>query len=296
MGSEGRQRRVLIIDDEGDFNRALSIYLSDLGLYTSTASRWTDALDRIGHESPDVILINPHMPTVQGETILRFLRQEGNPVPVVVVSDHLELDRIETLNSLGANEFVQKTDAFYQIAQTISKVLPGWSAEDAPIISEEEFQRIVDQRLGELVEGAEEDRKSPEKPAQSRPISAISMPPAASSAPSTVAAGRDSVGPPGATSPPSFAPTNLREPISIPPPPPLPSAEVERQRVRKIRRRRGLGPGSNTRRILTFLFLVCLLAGAVFMAMTMGLSEFVKGGVSTTEIQKQIQKQMQKRK
>jgi DNA-binding NtrC family response regulator len=119
---------VLIVDEEGDFSRSLAVYLADLGLRALTAKDWTEALDKILDERPEAILIDPDMRTVTGEALLGFLREEGDLTPVVVVSDLLETNRVEMLRSLGANEFVRKTDAYYQIAQAISRVLPEWSA------------------------------------------------------------------------------------------------------------------------------------------------------------------------
>ncbi len=251
MESGQMKNHVLIIGEEEDFTRVLAVYLSDLGLHTSTASRWTDALTRIEEESPGVVLLDPLLPTVQGETILKFLRQEGNSVPVVIMSDHLEARRIETLKSLGASEFVQKTFAFYQIAQAIAKVLPGWSAENAPLISEEEFQRIVEQRLGEI---DKEDRPPPMVDIKPQPISSVSVP-SQSVSNSPEAADAASSGPSEVAPQPSTPSTEVQEPIpEPPPPPPQPSApsEPEHQR-RRVRHRRKVGSRSTRRVVIGFL-------------------------------------------
>lgn len=266
MEAEREQRRVLIIDEEGSFSRSLSVYLSDLGLHTLTANLWTEALDRILDDRPNAILINPHLATVQGETILKFLREEGNRTPVVVVSDRLEAERVAALRSMGANDFVQKADAFYQIAQALSKVLPGWSAEKAPVITEDEFERIMDQRFMELMEETEKEKKprggrEPGFPSQGPP-------------PESESAARRR---------PEASPEFSQAPVSLPPPP-LSPEEPARQRAR-VRRKR-TRPGSGWKRVFTFLFVVCLLAGVVFMALTMGITEFVKGGGEATEAQR----------
>ncbi|MSS73230.1 MAG: response regulator [Candidatus Latescibacteria bacterium] len=262
------ERGVLIVEEAGDFSRALAIYLADLGLRVSTASNWTEALDKILDERPESILINPDMHTVTGEALLGFLREEGDLTPVVVVFDHLETNRIEMLKSLGANEFVRKTDAFYQIAQAISRVLPEWSAERAPVMTDEEFQQIVEQRLNEVYEESKKNRP----PVQSFPAPGTSLPDPETASESV---GRKSFW--GSAERASSRPvaSGYQGPGALPLPPaplPLPPHEVDRQRVRRRRRR----SGSQTRRVFAVLFAVCLLAGAIYIAVTKGLSDFIK--------------------
>ena len=134
------------------------------------------------------------------------------------MSDHLEANRIETLKSLGASEFVQKTFAFYQIAQALAKVFPGWSAENAPLISEEEFQRIVEQRLGEI-DQEQEDRPTPMVDIKPQPISSVSVS-SQSDSNSPEASDAVSSGPPEVAPHPSTPSTDVQEPIPEPPPPP----------------------------------------------------------------------------
>ncbi|GEM_PF-2056626 len=263
MNREQGQRRVLIIDEEGNFSRALGIYLSDLGLRTSTASDWAEALDKILGERPEVILINPHLSTVTGEAILGFLREEGDRTPVVVISDHLDASRVEMLKSLNANEFVRKTDAFFQIAQAISRVMPEWSAEGAPMITDEEFERIMIQRIAEVAEEVEKNRW----PGQVRGGGLSSLrAPEPDSEPLTPSRGAGEAA--------SGGPARPLESTPLPPPPP--PVEGESQRVRRVRRRRGRS-GSNARRVFVILFVVCLLASALYIVVTMGLASFVRG-------------------
>lgn len=262
-------REVLIIDEEGDFTRALGIYLSDLGLHTLMASHWTDAIDRILQDTLDAILINPHLSTVKGETILGFLQQEGKLSPVLVVADHLEPERVEALKSLGAKGFVQKTDAFYQIAQALSRVLPGFSAQGAPIITDEEFERIMVQRLAEVVE--ENYSRSPNvggSPSPGRsPIDRL--PPVPSKeAYEPDRSGKDAV--PGAAG-------EGWSHVALPPPPPIQQEERPTRRRGGSRRRRR-GGGAGFKRLFLALFVICLLVGVVFWFTSQEVRDFVKKG------------------
>ena len=267
---------VLIIDEEGDFSKALGVYLSGLGLHILTASLWTEALDRILQDAPDAILINPHLSTVKGETILGFLRQEGKMSPVLVVADHLEPDRAENLKALGANGFIQKTDAFYQIAEALSRVLPGFSAKGAPIITDEEFERIMIQRLAEVVDDNYSRQAEQKEPAAkiftpARPLGLSSLAP-------TDIEEREIVAKPSAS--PAIVPSHAS--IPLPPPPPLQEEERQERRKSGVRRRRRRGGKSGFRRLFLTLFLVCLLAGMIFWISSREVRDFVKRGPPPT--------------
>jgi DNA-binding NarL/FixJ family response regulator len=264
MNLEQGQRRVLIIDEEGDFSRALGIYLSDLGLRASTASDWAEALDKILGERPEVILINPDLSTVTGEAILGFLREEGDRTPAVVISDRLDANRVETLRSLNANEFVRKTDAFYQVAQAISRVMPEWSAEGAPMITDEEFERIMIQRIAEVAQEAEKNRRPGQGRGGDPPPARVPEPYSGAQTPSK-GAGEAAFG----------GPARPLEPAPLPPPPP--PAEGGPQRVRRVRRRRGRS-GSKARRVFVTLLVICLLVSVLYVIVTMGLADFMRGG------------------
>ena len=284
MDSGRDLRKVLIVAREEDFTRVLAVYLSDLGLRTWTASRWTDALERIGEVLPDVILLDPSMPTVQGETMLRILREEGQTMPVVVLSDRLEKARVEALRSLGASEFVEKTASFLPIAQAIAEVLPGWSAENASIITQEEFDHIVEQRLAGIAqepqdEGLQDAGNStpglPRSPMAPAPSSSGDTPETAPTVGTRVSL------PPAGNS--SMMPEV--NPTPLPPPPPPPAAvSREGSRHRRVRHRHGRRFSRGARTFIALL-LVCLLAGAIYVGMTTGFSAWVKGEVKRPAVQ-----------
>lgn len=275
MGDSGARRpKVLIIDEEGGFTKALAVYLGEVGLEAITASHWTDALDRVMQEPPHAILINPALSTVKGESILGYLREAGRQVPAVVVSDPLDPGRVEILKSLGADVFLQKRDGFYQIALALSRVLPGWSPRDAPIISDEEFERIVIQRLEEVASESESRASD-----RSR-----LLPP-----PLPVSGGLSSLSPdltedsdgPALPPPPPF---RSGPATTLPPPPPR--SEERHDDRRRSTRKRHRGGQSGFKRLFLTLFLICLVTGAVFLFLSKEIATFVKGGEKPAEQRK----------
>jgi DNA-binding response OmpR family regulator len=67
--------RVLVVDDDGDTREALADALAYAGYLVEQAGGGREALARISESGvPDVILLDLHMPDVDGEQVLEQLR------------------------------------------------------------------------------------------------------------------------------------------------------------------------------------------------------------------------------
>ena len=82
------QRTILIIDDDEDLVRFLSLFLQENGYKTIAAYDGQQGLRRARAEEPDLILLDITMPTKSGVRCYRELRQdpELGRTPVVMVT------------------------------------------------------------------------------------------------------------------------------------------------------------------------------------------------------------------
>jgi len=77
--------RVLVVDDDADTREALVDALSYAGYLVEQAGGGREALERIAQSGlPDVILLDLHMPDVDGEQVLHKLR--GCKAHVVLIT------------------------------------------------------------------------------------------------------------------------------------------------------------------------------------------------------------------
>ncbi len=106
---ELRAARILIVDDQVIIRRQLEIILGKHYLVTAVSSG-ADALLHCEHESTDLILMDAHMPEMDGlETCLRLKKDSRwKTIPVVFVTARTEPElEIECWN-VGANDFISK--------------------------------------------------------------------------------------------------------------------------------------------------------------------------------------------
>ena len=100
--------RVLVIDDEPPIRKLLRVGLTAHGYQTIEASSGKMALELLGREPPDLILLDLGLPDMQGHELLRTMRARNDRVPIVVLSSRDdEAGKVQALDS-GADDYVTK--------------------------------------------------------------------------------------------------------------------------------------------------------------------------------------------
>ena len=100
--------KILIAEDEINIAKGLK-YILEKNKYTVDLSYdGGDALDNIGANSYDVIILDIMMPKVNGLEVLKEIRNKGNTTPVLILSAKSEVeDRVNGLD-LGADDYLPK--------------------------------------------------------------------------------------------------------------------------------------------------------------------------------------------
>jgi len=105
--SPGPQPLVLVVDDEPQIRRLLTVALESAGYRVLTAATGAEGLAMAANHRPALVLLDLGLPDIPGIETLRRLR-EWSDVPVVVVSvQDAEADKITALD-LGADDFLTK--------------------------------------------------------------------------------------------------------------------------------------------------------------------------------------------
>jgi two-component system KDP operon response regulator KdpE len=100
--------RVLVIDDEPAIRKLLRVGLSAHGYQIVEASSGKTALELLGEQSPDLVILDLGLPDMQGHELLRTMRARNDSVPIVVLSSRDdEAGKVQALDS-GADDYVTK--------------------------------------------------------------------------------------------------------------------------------------------------------------------------------------------
>lgn len=120
-------RRILIVDDDCEIVRGLSIRLRASGFQVSTASDGLSGLTAATESRPDAIVLDIRMPIMDGMTVLAKLRENvtTQSIPVVMLTANVA----ETIKSraldLGAKFLLEKPYDPKTLIQAIERAIGG---------------------------------------------------------------------------------------------------------------------------------------------------------------------------
>jgi CheY-like chemotaxis protein len=121
--------RVLLIEDEKEVAELYKLKLTLDGYEVVIAEGGQEGLDRAITLQPELIFLDIKMPEMDGFEVLKKLRegQKTKDIPVVILSNFDEQDMVEKGLTLGANEYLIKSQF---TPEEISKKVKDWVQED----------------------------------------------------------------------------------------------------------------------------------------------------------------------
>jgi CheY-like chemotaxis protein len=104
------KRKILVVDDDPDLRRLMSLVLQMGGYEVVAASNGNEALMKVRLEQPNLVLLDIMMPEIDGFETCRRLRKlpEGARLPVIMLSAADQVtDKVKGLK-VGANDYITK--------------------------------------------------------------------------------------------------------------------------------------------------------------------------------------------
>ena len=102
------QKTILIVEDEKNIVDILRFNLQREHYQTCEAYDGEDGLNKARSEHPDLILLDVMLPKMNGFDVCRALRQEGDNVPVIILTAREEeADKVLGLE-IGADDYITK--------------------------------------------------------------------------------------------------------------------------------------------------------------------------------------------
>jgi two-component system nitrogen regulation response regulator NtrX len=115
---------VLVVDDVPAMGEQYAYDLARLGGYeVRVAQDGRQALERLGGEAVDCVILDLEMPGMDGFEVLRTLERRGSEVPVIVYTGTGNYDRCIQAVRLGAYGFVDKAEPVERIVREIELAL-----------------------------------------------------------------------------------------------------------------------------------------------------------------------------
>ena len=145
---------VLVVDDDREIVRAISLLLEKEGYQATIAADGTQGIDLYRRLRPDLVLLDVMMPGVDGWGVLRAIRQDSQTPVIMLTAKGETTDKVSGLKQ-GADDYITKPFEMKEVLARIEAVLRRTAADgdkekprrlvfDKLIIDLDSFELIVD--------------------------------------------------------------------------------------------------------------------------------------------------------
>lgn len=121
--AERREGSILVVDDDPEIRHVVSLLLSLGGYKVRAAADGQEALEAVSRWRPSLVLLDLHMPVLDGPGVARRLRERGMDLPLVVMTSAAEpgiwAERI------GAKGWLGKPFTPCELLAAVERVLAG---------------------------------------------------------------------------------------------------------------------------------------------------------------------------
>lgn len=152
--------RILVVDDEPQIVRALSINLRARGYEVTTASDGLEAIEVAAIAPPDVVVLDLGLPDLDGVDVITRLRAQS-AVPILVLSGRSDsADKVEALDA-GADDYVTKPFGMDELLARLRVMLRRNAPPETDSTTVSFGRVVVDLGSTRVTVGGEEVRLTP---------------------------------------------------------------------------------------------------------------------------------------
>ncbi len=119
---DNKKTKILVVEDEEILLTALSEELKQAGYDVVGGRDGVEGVEKAVSEKPDLILLDLVMPRLDGIAALKQMKEkpESKDVPVVILTNLSDYDKVSEALSLGAMDYLVKAN--YRLEELTSKI------------------------------------------------------------------------------------------------------------------------------------------------------------------------------
>jgi DNA-binding response OmpR family regulator len=121
----GEKKKILIVDDERDIVKALTIRLQGAGYDVVTAFDGAQGVFMAHKEKPDLIILDVRMPAGNGFSVAERLKRSDHTltIPVIFLTGSPETNAEEKARAVGARFYIKKPYDPEELLDAIKRAL-----------------------------------------------------------------------------------------------------------------------------------------------------------------------------
>ena len=130
------KNNVWIVDDDESIRWVLEKALSREDVNISSFADPRQVLEKIQHETPDVLISDIRMPGMDGISLLEQIKEHSPEVPVIIMTAYSDLDRAVSAFREGAFEYLSKPFDVDEVVSLVKRAIHEKNQEQAGEVTE----------------------------------------------------------------------------------------------------------------------------------------------------------------
>ncbi len=118
-------QRILVVDDSPENRELVKLVMQDVGLHVSEAENGKIGMEMVLSQPFDLVLMDMHMPVMDGTTATRALRKQGVTLPIIAFTAHALAGFEREINEAGCSGYLTKPINIDQMLQMLGERLGG---------------------------------------------------------------------------------------------------------------------------------------------------------------------------
>lgn len=123
MRSEDRGQRILLVEDDDSFRRALAEVLAARGFDVTPCSDAAAALERLQEDPVDLVVTDVVMPGMRGDALIRDIRKTFPHVPTIAITAFGSIENAVETTRAGAAEYLTKPFRTQALLEAMERAL-----------------------------------------------------------------------------------------------------------------------------------------------------------------------------
>jgi len=116
--------KILVVEDDSASQKTILAILSKLGLETDIANNGKQAVQKATKKLYDLILMDMHMPNMNGYEATKSLRKQGLTIPIIALTASVMKNDLDKCLTAGCDLFLSKPVNRKKLLETLAKYLP----------------------------------------------------------------------------------------------------------------------------------------------------------------------------
>jgi len=119
-------KHILIVDDEPDFIKVVSLYFSKAGIKVSGATSGKKAIKAFDANQPDAVILDVNMPKMDGAEVCSTMRAKMGlkTIPIIALTGYHSRETKAKMMTVGADLYLTKPIEMRKLVEHVKQLIP----------------------------------------------------------------------------------------------------------------------------------------------------------------------------